>query len=417
MNARTLPFQILVWDQADPAATGQSERVLSHRLLPYFAELAKFDSLPKLFKSPLWTEVGPKVIDCLGGVEYGFYGDAAPLSRKRFLRAVYFNLNGEVSYDTLLETVRTHPILGSADVYFFVNADIGMARSGNVNMVRSLALEMSCHYVFVPTHFVMDDDGVGANKLSITGLSVLSRFPVSEFQVYPMMTATDPLRGKNKKLGAPKALFVKIATPHAPLNVLLFSLDAISSPRFRARQMQSVLSHYEKLKMEIPLLVAGSWQTTNYNTRTSWRLFMSFLNKIVRDFDYIATEHHAYPERFFERRLFRYLEKIGLDFENFNQAGSATWHCRFEDLDVKRGLSLKVANSMIRMIKRFFYHGPDKIALKTDWFAASSQVVVSEDPQAEKPKVLPNHYSGGTIITQHHPMVLDFELKKGQDWA
>lgn len=348
------------------------------------------------------------------GVEYGFYGDNTFPQRKKFFRVVYFNLAGEIPYASLVETLKSHPILGMADLYFFMNTDIGAARTGNINLVRSLALEMSYHYIFAPNYFLLDQTDVSMNHHGLLGHAVMSRFPFEEFQVYPMGNSNDPMQSVSRRLGMPRAMFAKMATPEGGLNILLFSLEPISSPRQRARQIEKLLKHYEKLPEKIPLLLAGDWQTTNYNTRNAARLFMSFLNKIIRGFDYIAEEHHPHPELYFERRVFHYLNRIGLDYENLNQMGLPTWHCRFEDLEVKGGLSLKVANAMIRLIKKYFYHGPEQISLKTDWLAGSHHIVPSEEPQAERPKILPNHYSGGTIITKHHPMVLDFELRGGR---
>lgn len=411
MKASELPLKIVVWDRKKDALSSPSEHLIAHRLRPYLPEMAKFPSTRALSKSALWPQIREEVLESLQGVEYGFYGEEGTTARKNFFRVVYFNLSGEISYASLVETLRVHPILGMADLYFFMNADLGLARTGNINLIRSLALERSYHYIFAPNYFLLDPSDVADHQHGLVGHALMSRFPLEEFQVYPMGNHHDPMKSVSKHLGMPRALFARMMTPAGGLNVLLFGLEPISSPRQRAKQMLRLLKHYEKLPEKIPLLLAGDWQTTNYNTRNAARLFMSFLNKIIRGFDYIAEEHHAHPEIYFERRVFRYLNKIGLDYENLNQMGLPTWHCRFEDLEVKGGLSLKVANAMIRLIKKYFYHGPEQISLKTDWLAGSWHIVPSDEPQAERPKILPNHYSGGTLITKHHPMVLDFELR------
>ena len=414
MSASNTAFQnrVIYWSRHE-YPDSSPEKLIVHRLKSFFEVLAKCPDSRALLKSSEASEAIKPLGDVLDDVEYGFYAEKIP-DKRRFYRAVYLNLSGEVEFPHLLETLLNHPTLGRADFYFLLNSDIGLKRTNNVNLARSLAMEMAYNYVYAPCYLRLDQPPHEKNQYGLQGHAILTRHPVSEFQILPLVSQSDPLRWTGKRIGCQKAIFLRTATPGGEVNLLTFGLDAVGSPRQRNEQLRSILSHYEKSPEKFPLLVAGDWQTTVYNTRNAARLFLSFLNKIIRGFDYIAEEHHCHPESYFERRIFSYLESLGLDYHTVNQMGIPTWHCRFEDFQLKDGVSTHVARAMIRLIRRFFYHGPEQISLKTDWFAVSPHIVQSDLPQAERPKVFPNHFSGGTVITKHHPMVLDFELRQGR---
>lgn len=398
--------QICSWSQKEnPEAP--LEKLLTHRLQRFFPELSRFSSTRALKSSALYQQIRGEIEGCLNSVEYGFYGETRD-SKKKFYRTVLFNLSGEIPYRTLYDVLKHHPILSQADFYFFIHADLGMARTDNQNLIRALALEFSYHYVFAPSYLSLMPDE--KNQFGLVGHAVMSRFPIESFQILPMTTSVDAMKLSKKCFGSPKALFAKIRLQEKDLSLLCLNLDPASSSHRRVRQMVRVLRSYDKSKHKNPILLGGEWNTTTYNTCSALNFLLSYLNKILRGFSYISEEHHPFPERYFDRTLFENLKKIGLHFEDLNQIGKPTVHRKFFELETPSGFSRNFVHKVINRLQRFAEKRYQDFSLKTDWFAGTENIVPSSQPEAERPKVLSNVYGGGALLTRHHPLVLDFEI-------
>ena len=399
--------QIISWSQKENP-TAPLEKLLTHRLQGFFPELSQYFSTRALKNSTLYKQIQDQIEGCLNSVEYGFYGETRD-SKKDFYRAVLFNLSGEIPYRTLFDVLKHHPVLSQADFYFFIHADLGMARTGNQNLIRALALEFSYHYVFAPSYLSLMSQE--KNQFGLIGNAVMSRFPIESFQILPISTSVDTMKLSKKCFGMPKALLTKIQLEGKDLSLLCLNLDAVSSPRQRVRQMRRILRYYDKLKHKNPILLGGEWNTTTYNTRSPLCFLLSYLNKLLRGFSYISEEHHLFPECYFDRALFEDLKKIGFHFEDLNPIGKPTVHRRVFELEIPGRIQRNFVHNMIKRLQGFMENRHQEFSLKTDWFAGTENIVPSSQPEAEKPKVLSNVYGGGALFTKHHPLVLDFEVE------
>lgn len=408
---KALQKKSVTWEKTK-GFTVPPEKLLTHKLKNHFETLAGFSSTKALARSNLFKEIKNEIEDVIFGIEYGFYNDSGR-QQKKFLRAIFFNLSGDIQYRTLYDVLKNHPILSRGDFYFFTNTDIGMTRTGNLNLVRSLALELSYNYVFSPSylHLLRPSSSVQTqNQFGLVGHAIMSRYPICGLQTLPLDSTFDTMQSKNKRLGMPKSLLLQVEIGDEKLSLLLANLDLHSSSRQRFGQLKKIVHPYTNLIQNTPFLLAGELNTTTYNARNSLSLSLSFLNKALRGYDYIIEEHHSYPERYFDRRLFQFLQKQGLQFSDFNQLGRPTIHCDLEDFLLKGKWKTGVMPFLKNYLLKKGKHQTDPISLKVDWFLGNAQIVVSTDPQAEKPKVLSNLYSGGSVFTKHHPLVLDFEL-------
>lgn len=394
--------------------SGRPEKLLAHKLREVLPHLAQCRGRKSLEQSDVFQRNREEIEAALSGCEYGFYNEEPTTARpKKFYRAVFWNLSGELNYDCLLDAVKNHPILRKADFFLFSNADIGMARTRNANFVRSLALDLQYNYVFACSHLYLEGHpkipGV-PNEYGMVGQAVMTPHSPTWFYTIPLPPEVDPLKREIKRIGAEKALVVGVGLPDFNLNLVSLRLDSGSSPRQRGRQVGRVLDGLSPEILDVPLLIGAGLNTTTYDSRHAVPQFFSFFNKIVRGYDYISEEHHTYPERYFERHVFGKFGKAGLRYEDVNESGAPTIHCPFEDLEVQRGLGKRASHMMVRAVRKFFYHGPEQIALKTDWFVANHLIKPSSQPQAERPKVLSNLYHESQVISTHHPIVLDFEV-------
>lgn len=394
--------------------SNNSEKLLSHRLQSHLPLFAKFHSSKELNKYPLYQESDKQIEDILNGCEYGFYNsEPTSILPKKFYRAVFWNLSGKVNFTHLMDTLKSHPILRRADFIIFSHADIGMLRTENRNVVRSLALELSYNYVFATSYLYLDRPGSlkkGKDQFGIAGQAIMTPHPLTGFCTFDLPPVIDPMKRSPKRLGQEKALLVKVEMGLSDINLVSLRLDSGSSPRQRHKQVSHIIQKLNPY-LDSPLLIGGGLNTTTYNSRHALTQFFSFLNKVMRGYDYICEKHHTHPEAYFEKRLFELIQNSGFTFHDLNEIGQGTWDSHFEDLEVQGHWEKKISHMMTKTLKKFFYHGPsDHLSLKVDWFLGNQKIKASSQPQAERPKVLSNLFHE-SLISTHHPIVLDFEIK------
>lgn len=395
--------------------TSRREKLLTHRLWDFLPAIRAHQSLKSFRTSELYSHIRSELDDVIFGHEYGFYNDEPTTGRaKKFYRAVFWNLSGEVNYDSLLDVLKNHPILRKTDFFLFAGADIGMARTQNRNIVRSLAMELSCNYAFACSHlYVMPHPKLPGtqNHYGLVGQAIMTPHPLKSFVTIPLKSLVDPFRREAKRIGHEKAIVVRVALPHQDLNIVCSKLDTSSSPRQRALQMKSIFAGAAHDLVDYPLLFGGGLNTTTYDSRHAVPQFFSFVNKVVRGYDFICEDHHSHPEKHFDRRVFDVFKNFNLHFDDVNELGMPTFHCPFEELEVQGHKEKMLSHMMIKALTRYFYHGGKQLAFKTDWFAANARVRPSGSPQAERPKVLANLYHDTAPISTHDPIVVDFEVE------
>lgn len=370
--------------------------------------------MPTMRVSPIYAELGEEMENIVNGFEHGFYNDEPTTARpKKFYRAVFWNLEGEFNYRHLLDVIKNHPVLRRADFFLLANADVGMGRSQNANVVRSLALELNYNYVFTCSYLHLNLHPLvtfAPNELGLVGQAVMTPHPLAAFETVAIDPLADTMCREVKRIGCEKALIVRVALPYTDLDVVCAKLDSGSSPRRRARQIDAMFSRIGLKHKNQAVLCGAGLNTTTYDSRHAVPQFFSFFNKVLRGYDYICEEHHAFPEKYFDRRVFDAFERAGFHYADLNETGVPTLHCPFEELEVQGCIGKKISHMMVGLIRRFFYHGPEHLGLKVDWFSGNAPIRPSVQPQAEKPKVLANLYHDSQRISSHHPIVLDFEI-------
>src|SRR5690606_21333826 len=122
--------------------------------------------------------------------------------------------------------------------------DIGMARSKNTNIAREMDLALKFNYFFAPSYLNLckgnsvEGHFEGENAEALHGNAILSRYPISNLRIVPLKNCKDKMRGGEKRLGSQKALVADVAFPFRTVTVVTAHLDAHSSQRQRADQME-----------------------------------------------------------------------------------------------------------------------------------------------------------------------------------
>ena len=147
-----------------------------------------------------------------------FRREEAP-AKERY-RAVAWNIERGTQLQGQLQALRSDPFLRDADLLLLVETDAGMARSGNVDVARSMARELGMCYAFVPCYLsLVKGSGVerntpGENDLGLHGNAILSRYPLRDVRGIVLENGIDKIASREKRLGRQTTILRMISGFH-----------------------------------------------------------------------------------------------------------------------------------------------------------------------------------------------------------
>ncbi len=394
-----------------------SRSPLEHSLGPHFQELARFHSTKALEASPLYARLRPEVERVLNGVERGDFINPPPDigagAASRAIRATAWNVERGSRLDEIIRVLREHPLMSRSDVLLLTELDYGMARSGNRHVAREIAEASGMAYAFAPCYVNLskgsglESGAEGENELALHGNAVLSRWPVARAWSVALPNGKDKMRGREKRLGSQRAVVCDVEHPSGRLRAVSLHLDAHSSQRHRQRQMKVVLDFVESLRPRLPVLVGGDWNTSTYNSRRAVYSIAGFFRRVLMGVGHVIENHYLKPERWFERGLFRELERRGYAYAPLNEPGAGTLHYDVRDLAANTNMGEWVPRWCFWWIEWALRDHGGRCSLKLDWFAGRG---VEPDASAP-PRVVANlRGRAGEVLSDHDPIVLDFRL-------
>jgi endonuclease/exonuclease/phosphatase family metal-dependent hydrolase len=383
------------------------EKVLTHSLATDLSSLLPFSSYVDLEKSDVYHALKPSIDAVTNGYEYGCFSDRQH-NPKPFYRAILWHLEHGVNFTGILETLRNRAFVSQADIYFFPCVDIGTMRSRNLNIIRDLAIELGYNYYFA-TSFLHLDDVIksGTGQLGLEGNAIMTKLPLANLRVLSLPNYFDIFEGADKRLGCSKVLMCDVLLGDDKLTLVCINLPGRSSQWERYKHVFYITQFLKTQPSNIPILIGGDLKTSCYNSKSSLAFLASVFNKCFRGYQYIKEEHHSYPEKHFDRRVFQTFHKNGFQYKSFNEQGVGSFHCEPAELlkPQFRG------DSAYTITKKLLKSHTEKQLFKYDWFAASDNVIMSESPQAERPKVIRHLFHDGNAVSNHDPVLLDFEVK------
>ncbi len=395
----------------------KKEYLLIHDLGDYLPALASFSSTRKLSRSLIFRSLIPQINEVVSGLEYGFYAEPPLYQKKKFYRGVSWNLERGMNYEGILRALKENPDLGSADLFLFQETDSGMVRSGNRNIARDLACELGMNYFFAPSYLNLcignstEKHIGGKNLLGLHGNSILSRYPLENLRIVSLQNCKDKMKGEEKRIGCQKALICEVDFPFQKVTVICAHLDAHSSQRQRASQMESILSAVDTTPY--PVLLGGDLNTNCYNTRHALFAFFGFWNKVLRGGDNMIENHYPYPDRTYDRFLFQVLKSYGMKTDGFNEPGMGTLHYHVDDIKGNYLVREVVPEWCRKVMEKTLRRHGGKVSLKLDWFAARGLRPAASETGAAPPRVLPHLKFGGKSLSDHDPIVVDLDIYGG----
>ena len=161
------------------------------------------------------------------------------------------------------------------------------------------------------------------------------------------------------------------------------------------------------------MLIGGDWNTSTYNSRRAFYSIAGFFRRVMMGVGHVIESHYPYPDRWFERALFRELERRGYAYKELNKPGGCTLHYDVADLAVNKNMGDWVPQWCFWFINRALEKYEGRCSLKLDWFAGKG--IAPE--AAEPPRVVGELSDAAGPLSDHDAIVLDFHLPQEESFG
>ena len=400
--------------ETDTAATAATASPHDHELTPYFPALAQFPSTKTLAASALYQQLRPeieRVFEHVAQENYAPPSKAQTNARQTSaIRATAWNIERGKRLPGIIRALKTHPVLRASDVLLLTELDYGMARTGNAHVAREIAAALEMNYAFAPCYLALNKGSgieahvAGENERGLHGNALLSRYPLRRVHAISLPNGKDKMEGKEKRLGNQRAVVADVLHPAGEFRAVSLHLDAHSTQGHRQRQMRLVLAHLDQLRPRLPVLIGGDWNTSTYNSRRALYSILGYARRVAMGVGNVVKNHYPYPERWFERGLFRELERRGYNYRELNALGVCTLHYDVNDMAVNTNMGDWIPQWCFAFINWALKKHEGRCSLKLDWFAGQGIVAIAP------PQVVPDLRDADGALSDHDAIVLDFAL-------
>ena len=387
-------------------------RTLEHALHRLLEQWRHFKRRRHLQADPEFARHRDQVAEALSGVAWDLRrANQAPHEPGR-LRAIAWNVERGKRFEALRGALLEDSRVADADLLLLTEVDVGMDRSGNLDVPRELAEALGMGYVFANFHLVLapgdrgEQDVEGKNTHAMHGCALLSRVPVRRVASVPLPEFRDKFRALEKRLGCKRALLCELELPDGPLTVVVVHLDPFAPPRHRVRQMRRVLGALKRFGGPSRVLLGGDLNTTTYHMGGAAGLAFDLALKLVR-FGFAGTiANYMTPEHVFERRLLARLAKAGFSSKGFVDPETPTIYYDINDPEIV-DKSLDVAGRrVVGWLQRRLEPWGGAVPMRLDWFFGR-ELTPLRAWTVERPRYR------GERIADHNPVGVEIAVGEG----
>jgi endonuclease/exonuclease/phosphatase family metal-dependent hydrolase len=379
-----------------------------HPFRPLLEDFGRFNSIEELESSPLYQKTKPDIDRILNKVWCEDF--ASPSPRDDLHRVVAWNIERGMRLDGILCFLRAHPLLVNADVLLLSELDWGMARTENRFVAREIAAALRMNYAFAPCYLALtkgagiEKSAGGENQESLHGNALLSRFPIRNAHSLALPNGKDKMKGAEKRIGSQRAVIADIKHPQGILRAVSLHLDAHSSQRHRYLQMRRVLDHLETLHHQLPVIIGGDWNTTTHDASRAVYSILGYFRRVLMGVRNVVANHYPYPDRWFDRRIFRELERRNYRYRELNTPGECTLHYNVADLAANLNMGEWVPGWCFWFINWALARTGGSCSMKLDWFAGKDIHPLA--PAA----AVPGLAIDGKPVSDHDPIVISLSF-------
>jgi len=332
--------------------------------------IAPYGTLRELRAAAVWAEIERRVGAVLATVRR--HDSGAPVAATRDpsrVRAVHWNIEHGNWYEQVERALLGDDALRDADVLMFNEIDFGMARAGNRDVTRDLAVALGRHAVWAPlfieTTLGRDDDSRMAagseNRESLFGLAILSRWPIGDVRVIELPSPEAIQFDLERMLGRHIALVATIERPGAPFVAVSVHLEVHRTRAHRAAQVR-VLG--EALRGETrPVLLAGDFNSHTFDRGVPLATLRGAAALLLTPGPALARRLR-WPDRGpHHETLFDELRAARFEWERFVDH-EPTLDLRFDRIDEARTLPAPLRGAGERVLR----WAESRARLRLDWF-------------------------------------------------
>jgi endonuclease/exonuclease/phosphatase family metal-dependent hydrolase len=387
-------------------------------------ELRQFRTFRELRGSDWFKNSKPRITDLLERPRVINSSTATPRIRS-FLRVVEWNIERGTRLKGIIDTLNNDPVLRYADLLFLNELDIGMARSGNVDVVRALSAAIDAHAVFGAEYLELTKGTrdewklPGENSTALHGNAILSRYPLSNPVIERLPRCENNFESVERRLGGRLVLLADMALGDRTVAVATTHLDVVNSPRCRGRQMRAALQAVEsRLRSRYssgigmsPAIVGGDLNTHTFSRRGNLDAIRNTIAILGGSRDRLVRRL-GHPEK--RETAVRNLKRFGYEIERVNDRNTTS-----RSVVSKLDDSSRLPWPLKRWVQRRV--GPDGILLefRLDWLGQRGLRVLESGELTDEvtgvTSVAAHTVSGlsfeGRPLSDHDPIVVDLALK------
>lgn len=394
-----------------------------HPIREILDQFSQIPSLKALLRHADYQRHLPELEKWVGALIHDFSMSTKPMSGHA-VRVVHWNIERGKNFSGILEALRSHAYLRAADVIILTEADIGMARSGNVHVPQALARALGFHFVFANSSLciakgVRDENDVpGENALGLHGVALLSRWPIARFTSIKLPNWIDPMEGVEKRLGQRQALACVLNVAEGfQMGVVGVHIEAKSTTQHRRQQLDVLLREVNALfPKTLPVLVGGDLNTHTLNTYHLWQFIKHALWQGMHGMRERIDTHLLYPEKKMEP-IFKVIEPAGFDYAAYNPLGEPTMIYDSLDPVEKAFLASHLPKPFHRWVDRQLQPWDGKLGFKLDWFMGrnlrvlrTGEVAAGDFVSASPFVVADLKTTGQGRLSDHRPIGVDLAV-------
>ena len=330
--------------------------------------LRRYPTIDALRGSDEWKDLGPRLARVLGTPHHHEPPTPpGPPSAEDRVLAVHWNIEHGNWYEQVEAALRDHPLLQAADLVLLNEVDLGCARAANRDVAADLVRALGLHGCWVPvaleTTVGRDDDAKMAagrrNEEGLFGVAVLSRWPIRAVRIVELPSPEHVQFDLERMFGRHVGLVVEIQRPGTPFVAVSVHLEVHRTRRYRALQMQTLLTTLRTERR--PIVLAGDFNSHTFDRGRWWDV-------LVNAGIMLTWSHRALLSRLLhpdrgpaQEPLFDGLREADFEWNRFND-GRPTLRVRFERLDEARAIQ-----NLLGPLARW---AESRSRLRLDWFAA-----------------------------------------------
>ncbi|WP_428268160.1 endonuclease/exonuclease/phosphatase family protein [Haliangium sp.] len=404
----------------DPAR----ERVISARVpADALAALRAIRTRRALLRAPAYQRHAAAIEDITFGLAHGQPARPAPRPARDFVRVVAWNIERGKRAVDVGAFLAADPVLSAADVVLLNEVDIGMARSGNLDVAATVADALGFEHVFGNSYLCLSQgnlrDGASDqhNRDGLHGNAVLSRYPLRRAECFSVAITKDKFESSEKRLGHKKALWAEVETPLGPLPVCALHLDSAASPAQRAAQLADALAVVDARGRDRGrgrCLIGGDFNTTTYDAKSAPRLVWNIARKLLRGGFAHAIHHYLHPDQLYEKAIFDALRAHGYDYASFNAPERGTSRYEVGSFDSESKVREHLPGIAVSILRWRLRPWNGVAPLKIDWFAGRGLRALDDGALTEadgRSSLAPSSFEKprwqGRLLSDHDPIVVD----------